>query len=399
MSTTDNGENDSPKFRPFVTPKHKLPKVKKAKYSTSLDPRGYIPVYEYVINGQAIMWDRETGYVHFTGIWKALGNSKAEIVKMVDSNPNIKVRKIRGGFLKIQGTWIPYEHAHILCSRTAWAIRKELIPLFGPSFPLVALNPSHGDFNILTITPDTPLLSKSDTRYHEVAHSHPTHVHVPSRRPETMVSEMRKEPEDINDRIVASMSLSRLLNDPTPDESDHRLHTGQGWDPDTSMHDAYSDRSPPPDEFSHDSPDSSSDETATPTASDSSVTTPSPTFRVVPRFPLPYTNDDPGYVGYHPYAPKDHHHRPNPPKRKYSLQHGEPHQSQHQQPQVSVSYPQYRSSHASFVQPPPDLVAAINATISLQRLSQDDGARPLRPLERDALPSHLVVGEYTILFD
>lgn len=45
------------------------------------------------------------GYVHFTGIWKALGNSKSDIVKMVDSNPELKVKKIRGGFLKIQGTW------------------------------------------------------------------------------------------------------------------------------------------------------------------------------------------------------------------------------------------------------------------------------------------------------
>lgn len=51
------------------------------------------------------MWDRETGYVHFTGIWKALGNSKSDIVKMVDSNPELGTKKIRGGFLRIQGTW------------------------------------------------------------------------------------------------------------------------------------------------------------------------------------------------------------------------------------------------------------------------------------------------------
>lgn len=233
---------------------------------------------------------------------------------------------------------------------------------------------------------------------------------------------MRKEPEHINDRIVASMSLSRLLNDPTPDESDHRLHTGQAWDPDTRMHDAYSDRSSPPVELSHDSPDSSSDETATPTPSDSCVTIPSPNLRVVPRFPLPYTNDDPSYIGYHPYAPKDYHHRPNPPKRnhttptvlqavdatvspyrrRYSLQHGEPHQSHHQQPQVSVSYPQYRRPHASLVQPPSqDLVETITATILLQQLSQDDGARPLKPLQRDALPSSVVVGnqEFTIFYE
>ena len=51
------------------------------------------------------MWDRETGFVHFTGIWKCLGNSKADIVRVVDSNPELGVTKIRGGFLKIQGTW------------------------------------------------------------------------------------------------------------------------------------------------------------------------------------------------------------------------------------------------------------------------------------------------------
>ncbi|KAI8394033.1 transcription regulator HTH, apses-type DNA-binding domain-containing protein, partial [Radiomyces spectabilis] len=124
-------DNDCPKFRPFSLPTQRLPKVKKAKYSTSLDPRGYIPVYEYIINGQPIMWDRESGYVHFTGIWKSLGNSKSDIVKMVDSNPELKVKKIRGGFLKIQGTWIPYEFAYILCKRTAWNVRKDLVPIFG----------------------------------------------------------------------------------------------------------------------------------------------------------------------------------------------------------------------------------------------------------------------------
>ncbi|KAG1017269.1 hypothetical protein G6F43_014435 [Rhizopus delemar] len=45
------------------------------------------------------MWDRETGHVHFTGIWKALNNSKADIVKIVDSNPELQVKKVRGGCL------------------------------------------------------------------------------------------------------------------------------------------------------------------------------------------------------------------------------------------------------------------------------------------------------------
>jgi hypothetical protein len=43
MATTTSNESDCPRFRPFVSPNQRLIKVKKAKYSTSLDPRGYIP--------------------------------------------------------------------------------------------------------------------------------------------------------------------------------------------------------------------------------------------------------------------------------------------------------------------------------------------------------------------
>lgn len=64
-------------------------------------------VYEYELYGHPIMWDQENLYVHFTGIWKALGKTKADIVKIIDANPILEtiIRKVRGGFLKIQGTW------------------------------------------------------------------------------------------------------------------------------------------------------------------------------------------------------------------------------------------------------------------------------------------------------
>jgi hypothetical protein len=57
----------------------------------------------------------------------ALGNSKgffqtfiaerwlivcsADIVKMIESQPDLasQIRRVRGGYLKIQGTWMPYE--------------------------------------------------------------------------------------------------------------------------------------------------------------------------------------------------------------------------------------------------------------------------------------------------
>ncbi|KAJ3743902.1 hypothetical protein DFH05DRAFT_1492911 [Lentinula detonsa] len=130
-----------PKFRPYASSNHH---VTKGRYITSNDPRGYIPVYEYPLNGQWIMMDIDDGYILWTGIWKALGNSKADIVKMIDSQPDLAslIRRVRGGYLKIQGTWMPYEVALRLARRVAWPIRDDLVPLFGPTFPSTCLSPT-----------------------------------------------------------------------------------------------------------------------------------------------------------------------------------------------------------------------------------------------------------------
>ncbi|KAF8315810.1 DNA-binding domain of Mlu1-box binding protein MBP1, partial [Clavulina sp. PMI_390] len=98
------------------------------RYLTSNDPRGYIPVYEYPIGDQWIMLDAEDGYVLWTAIWKALGNQKADVVRMLDNMPELTpyIRRVRGGYLKIQGTWMKYE-----VSLVAYNIREDLIPLFG----------------------------------------------------------------------------------------------------------------------------------------------------------------------------------------------------------------------------------------------------------------------------
>ncbi|KAF8149086.1 hypothetical protein B0H34DRAFT_734814 [Crassisporium funariophilum] len=138
VQTSPSGSG--PRFRPYASPNHH---VTKGRYITSNDPRGYIPVYEYPLNGQWIMMDIDDGYVLWTGIWKALGNSKADIVKMIDSQPDLAplIRRVRGGYLKIQGTWMPYEVALKLSRRVAWTIRDDLIPLFGPTFPSTCLSP------------------------------------------------------------------------------------------------------------------------------------------------------------------------------------------------------------------------------------------------------------------
>ncbi|ORY99863.1 hypothetical protein BCR43DRAFT_451745 [Syncephalastrum racemosum] len=157
MKRSPTESDDSPKYRPFVLPDPEPnPEITCSVYSTSLDPRGYLPVYEYKIRGQTIMWDRDNGYVHFTGIWKALGNNKSEIVKMVDGNPNIPVHKIRGGFLHIQGTWMPYELAKTLCRRTAFSIRHELRVMFGNDFAEEALAPGHPEYGCLLLNPNAP---------------------------------------------------------------------------------------------------------------------------------------------------------------------------------------------------------------------------------------------------
>lgn len=142
------------------------------KYATSaLDPvRNYLTAYEYTIHNQWIIWDYETGFVHLTGMWKAAEaatrvhldqvssgaesgpKSKADIVKLLDSTPrqyHQLIKRIRGGFLKIQGTWLPYNLCKVLARRFCYHIRYELIPLFGNDFPDYCLTPNDPKFGEL----------------------------------------------------------------------------------------------------------------------------------------------------------------------------------------------------------------------------------------------------------
>jgi hypothetical protein len=124
------------------------------KYATSVDERNFLTVYEFMVNGQWIIWDYFTGYVHLTGLWKAIGHSKADIVKLVDNSPDLEpvIRRVRGGFLKIQGTWVPFDIARALAARTCYFIRYALIPVFGESFPDSCLQPHEPGFGQLQLT-------------------------------------------------------------------------------------------------------------------------------------------------------------------------------------------------------------------------------------------------------
>ncbi|CEJ05420.1 hypothetical protein RMCBS344292_19362 [Rhizopus microsporus] len=145
-------QKSTSKYQPYPPSSPHLQQViKSARYATSQDSRGAIPVFQFEVNGHPILWDSENGFVHFTGIWKALGNSKADIVKIVDGNPDLQVKKVRGGCLTIQGTWMPFESAKALCVNNAWALRFDLVPVFGESFPNDCCPPGHPDFGSLKV--------------------------------------------------------------------------------------------------------------------------------------------------------------------------------------------------------------------------------------------------------
>ena len=148
------------------------------KYSTAaIDPfRNYLTVYEYPVNKHWVIWDYNTGFVHLTGIWKAsLGepvsadrdsrstlvpegtpklHAKADIVKLLETTPKEyqqHIKRIRGGFLKIQGTWLPYDLCKRVARKFCYHIRYELVPIFGEDFPLSCLAPEDPGFGKLRL--------------------------------------------------------------------------------------------------------------------------------------------------------------------------------------------------------------------------------------------------------
>lgn len=123
---------------------HSIYSIIKQDYTTSSDPRGYLPVFQYnTSNSNTIMWDRDDYWVNWSSIRKALGIGKHKSVKQRDTafeevdavlSNCIEVRRVRGGILKIQGVWVPFHKAKWGAEQVGWKIREELVPLFGKSF-------------------------------------------------------------------------------------------------------------------------------------------------------------------------------------------------------------------------------------------------------------------------
>lgn len=147
------------------------PSITTKKYCASaLDPtRLHLVVYEYPLGGRWVIWDCETGYVHLTGLWRAAlqeqameqlragvpsvrPNTKADIIKLLELTPKDLhqcIKRVRGGLLKIQGTWLPHRLCEQLARRFCYYIRFLLVPIFGPAFPLRCLAPQDEGFGEL----------------------------------------------------------------------------------------------------------------------------------------------------------------------------------------------------------------------------------------------------------
>lgn len=155
-------------------PPHQLPPLRRIylqiaakQYSApALDPdRAHLSVYEYQVGSQWIIWDHETGNVLLTSLWRAAQQHspqadhdklrappKADIVKLLESTPkelHASIKRVRGGFLKIQGTWVPHALCRRLARRFCYYIRFQLVPLFGADFPAECLAPGDAGFGEL----------------------------------------------------------------------------------------------------------------------------------------------------------------------------------------------------------------------------------------------------------
>ena len=116
--------------------------------------KNHVTVFEYSYMNQSFLWDYTTGWVYITSIWKAVGNAKADVNKLISTSPEIrnKVYKTKGGCLRVQGTWIQYDVAKTLASRFCYPIRFALVPMFGNDFVDLCLKPGDPGYGLFLLT-------------------------------------------------------------------------------------------------------------------------------------------------------------------------------------------------------------------------------------------------------
>ncbi|CCF49238.1 hypothetical protein NDA10_000584 [Ustilago hordei] len=161
--------------RLFPTPVHEF---RKGKYATTGGDRGFMTVFEYDVRGHTMMIDVDTSFVRFTSITQALGKNKVNFGRLVRTCPALEphISKLKGGYLSIQGTWLPYDLAKELSRRIAWEIRDHLVPLFGYDFPSSCLRPDSEGFGQLAIG----MSQKRARKRHNNGGPHQTSCYGPS---------------------------------------------------------------------------------------------------------------------------------------------------------------------------------------------------------------------------
>ena len=270
-------------------------------------------------------------------------------------------------------------------------IRKDLVAMFGPRFLNDALDPSNPEYGCLLLDPkcNQKGMNNRQTTMRQMNHH-------PYKRADFMRRNSRDKFIKKNDKIVSSMSLSRLLNSTS-----------------TTVDNVMKDQQ--------------KDDLA---FSESPNTTPSPTFRGIP-FPTTLkteqkTNLLPAIFTNTLTTTNDSRRLSEPritpiysPSSSSSSSWSSPNSPSASSASVSASASASASaSNSNLVLASTrttttttttttthtyskDIIDTINATILLQRLSQDDGARPFKPMHPDSIPSKVMVGnqEFRICWD
>ncbi|KAF4456967.1 hypothetical protein F53441_982 [Fusarium austroafricanum] len=101
--------------------------------------------YEFTLIGEntefAVMWDYNVGLTM--------------PAKMLGLNPGLKeiTHSITGGSIAAQGYWMPYKCAKAICATFCYPIAGALIPIFGPIFPSLCVDPRLPDYGRMVINP------------------------------------------------------------------------------------------------------------------------------------------------------------------------------------------------------------------------------------------------------
>lgn len=313
---------------------------------------------------------------------------------------------------------IPYDYAHLLCKRTAWHIRKELVPIFGQRFPIEALHPDHEDYGCLLLDPKSKSHVFKKTSYHQKRNT--TMRQKPYTKQQTTkrnslrnttskplktknttaFKQQQQEQKKINNKVASSMAVTRLLNEQVI--SDEEIGFEDDEDDLLTL----------------------SDESSLSSFESTSVT-PFPTFRVIQTYPPEDWSNQCGNTTNN--NNNNNNNTSNGPLLPPICNSPEQQQKQQQQTLPSIDTTTHSpmmmmdSSSVSSISSSPslvwssspmmspvapthvaqDIIDTISATILLQRLSQDDGARPFKPLESSVIPSKVIVGhqEFTICWD